>query len=167
MRTYLNPEIDRTGWGPGPWDNEPDKASWTDEATGLPCLAVRANPLHSIWCGYVAVNPDHPYHGKDYDDVDVTVHGGLTFADSCRDDEPIESAVCHIPEPGQPADVWWFGWDCGHTWDIQPAYLAHWPEMADLHQRTGAEYRTLDYVRAECARLAHQLADLGSSRQPR
>lgn len=30
--------------------------------------------------GYVAVPPEHPYFGKNYDDVDVSVHCGLTFA---------------------------------------------------------------------------------------
>ena len=154
---YINTEIDRTGWGPGPWDAEPDKISWTDELTGMPCLAVRANPWQGSWCGYVAVPPGHPYHGKDYDEVPVAVHGGLTFSEGCNEDGPIERAVCHIPEPGQPADVWWLGFDCGHCMDIMPAYRTYLPEMWDLYERTGAQYRTLTYVRGECARLALRL----------
>src|SRR5258708_1427255 len=104
--TYINPGIPRTGWGPGPWDGEPDKGRWTEEATGLPCVALRANPESGSWCGYVAVEPGHPLHGHGYDDANVEVHGGLTFAAGCRDGEPVESSVCHIPEPGKPGDVW-------------------------------------------------------------
>jgi hypothetical protein len=33
--------IDKSSWGNGPWQTEPDKAQWQDEETGLPCLAVR------------------------------------------------------------------------------------------------------------------------------
>ncbi len=33
--------VDKTGWGEGPWQSEPDKRQWQDEATGLPCLIVR------------------------------------------------------------------------------------------------------------------------------
>lgn len=54
--------IDRTGWPSGPWDDEPDRVEWRDEATGLPCLALR-NDMFGSWCGYVAVPPGHPVHG--------------------------------------------------------------------------------------------------------
>ena len=30
-------------------------------------------------CGYLGVPKDHPWYGKDYDEVDVEVHGGLTY----------------------------------------------------------------------------------------
>lgn len=169
MKTYTNPQMDRTSWGPGPWDGEPDKASWTDEATGMPCLAVRPVPHLGNWCGYVAVNPGHLFHGMDYDDelIDVRVHGGLTFAASCNDDGPIEHAVCHVPEPGEPADVWWFGFDCGHYNDLQPAMLAQFPELGEIYERLAGHfqprYRTLEYVKAECADLAAQLATVANS----
>ena len=155
--TYINPEMDRTGWPAGPWDSEPDKVSWTDEATGLPCLIVRPNPHFGGLCGYVAVEPGHPWHGKDHDALDVDVHGGLTFSASCADDEPIEKAVCHVPEPGKPGDVWWFGFDCGHAWDVQPAMLARYPEFGFEPRGFGASYKTVAFVRHECEQLAQQL----------
>lgn len=31
--------------------------------------------------GYVAVPPEHPYFGKSYDDTEIEVHGGITFAE--------------------------------------------------------------------------------------
>jgi hypothetical protein len=75
--------IDKSSWPDGPWQNEPDKAQWIDKATGYDCLIVRNHS--GAWCGYVGVPEGHPCHGKGYDDVDVDVHGGLTFADSCNE----------------------------------------------------------------------------------
>jgi hypothetical protein len=106
-----------------------------------------------IWCGYAAVPPGHPYHGKGYDDIDVEVHGGLTYSDKCAGE------ICHKPEPGEPDDVWWLGFDCGHAWDYSPGIdkqLAdiglprpHFPDEA---------YRDAAYVRSEVEKLAEQLA---------
>lgn len=73
---------------------------------GFACLIRRTNI--GIWCGYVAVPPGHPWHGKHYDAVDADVHGGLTYA------EPCSGEICHVPQPGESDDVWWLGFDCGH-----------------------------------------------------
>lgn len=78
--------IDKAEWPRGAWDDEPDKIQWQDEATGLPCLIVRG-PSGAL-CGYVGVAPGHPWHGKDYDDCGVDVHGGLTFASKCAEINP-------------------------------------------------------------------------------
>jgi hypothetical protein len=75
--------VNKADWQRGPWDNEPDKIQWQDEATGLPCLIVRG-PVGAL-CGYVGVPSGHPLHGKDYDDARVDVHGGLTFAHGCAE----------------------------------------------------------------------------------
>jgi hypothetical protein len=75
--------IDKSEWRRGPWDNEPDKIQWQDDETGLPCLIVRG-PAGAL-CGYVGVAPGHPWHGADYDNCDVSVHGGLTFAHGCAE----------------------------------------------------------------------------------
>jgi hypothetical protein len=67
METREWKTLNRTGWPSGEWDDEPDKAQWIDEGSGLPCLAVRAS--HSgHWCGYVGVSESHPWFGKGYDD---------------------------------------------------------------------------------------------------
>lgn len=77
---------DKTTWGAGEWQDEPDKAQWVDDATGLDCLIVRGPG--GAWCGYVGVPNTHPYFEKDYDDCDVRAHGGLTFADRCAEPTP-------------------------------------------------------------------------------
>lgn len=169
---------------PGPWDDEPDKVQWVDPATGLDCLVVR-NHFGSL-CGYVGVPAGHPAYGVPYDEPDVEVHGGLTFADTCSgesaDGQP-SAGICHVPEPGRPHDVYWLGFDCGHAFDFQPGMRAmEMRVMPDLLERFdknkpydheavmkttdewGTErYRTLDYVRAEISDLAEQLAALAPS----
>ncbi len=145
---------DKTEWGPGPWQDEPDKEVWIDPATDLDCM-VHRNRLGG-WCGYVGVPRTHPYYGHDYDDddVDVDVHGGLTYGAPCQEDGPL----CHVPAPGRPADVWWFGFDCGHLCDYLPGLMA--AERALGHPAPPFDYiyRDLAYVRAETVELAAQLA---------
>lgn len=142
---------DKTTWGEGSWLTEPDRVEWKDELTGFPCLAHRQ--MHSgHWCGYVAVPPGHPVHGKDYELVNVEVHGGLTYGRECHGE------ICHKAKPGEPDDVWWLGFDCTHGVDIAPAYarrkrLCGWPTSGY------ASYKNLDYVKRECAELAKQLAE--------
>jgi hypothetical protein len=95
--------------------------------------------------------------GYDEIDGDISVHGGLTYADRCQGD------ICHVPAPGEPDDVWWFGFDCAHCWDVSPGTDAlmkklgsEEPNVRRLDDRT--MYRDLAYVRAECESLAAQLA---------
>ena len=139
----------------GPWTGEPDKAQWIDPATGLDCLMVR-NHL-GAWCGYVGVPPDHPLHGKGYDEGDdFDVHGGLTFASPCAETES-PKAVCHIPAPGRPDNVWWFGFDCNHGFDLAPGMLRY-----DIGL-PGEEYRDVGYVIDEVTHLAEQLVQTDTS----
>lgn len=147
----------------GPWSDEPDKAQWIDEATDLDCLAVRN--WRGAWCGYVGVPPGHPLHGVGYDHAEqrgdsFDVHGGLTFSDFCQEGAEDGPGICHVPQPGRPAKVWWLGFDCAHYMDLTPHDAAD-SELIGLHigLREGT-YRTLDYVRAEVASLARQLAEV-------
>lgn len=156
MQTIEYRTIDKTAWGDGPWLNEPDKKQWQDVETGLPCLAVRNRS--GAWCGYVGVPQTHPWHG--YDDrheliVDtINVHGGLTFSSACAHGEDESQGICHRPDPGEPDNVWWFGFDCAHWNDLSPAY-----QQAGLPDC--AQYRTLLYVERQVSKLARQLLDQG------
>jgi hypothetical protein len=151
--------IDKSEWDRGPWDAEPDKVQFTDEATGMPCLAVR-NPEMGFWCGYVGVSEGHPAFGKGYDDVSAEVHGGLTFADTCQPSETDSRGICHIPAAGEPDHVWWLGFDCAHAWDISPGRSAYERRhnLPEIGASWDSSYRTLAYVKRECANLARQLA---------
>lgn len=124
----------RSEWGPGPWEDEPDEDTWTDKATGLPCHACRSRL--GAWCGYVQVPDGHSWHGLDFGDEalwDVQVHWGPTFSGPMRD-----------------AEGWWLGFDCAHLHDLVPAY----------QYDDDCTYRTLGYVRRQCANLARQIAEV-------
>src|SRR5260221_8568664 len=136
--------IDKSKWGRGPWQNEPDRIEY--EHLGFPCLIVRVDHSGHL-CGYVAVPPGHPWHGADYNDVSADVHGGLTYGDTCA------GRICHVPKPGEPDNVFWLGFDCGHCDDMSPAY--------PRHLKRGI-YRTVSYVRSEIESLAAQAKAAGS-----
>lgn len=145
---------------PGPWDDEPDKVQWIDPDSDLDCLALR-NRL-GVWCGYVGLPPGHPLHGQAVDEDDFDVHGGVTFRGSlCDEEAPEGHGICHVPLPGRPADVWWVGFDCGHAFDVMPAFMEY--EKGTGHEPLWPRsvYRDLGYVKGETARLARQLADRG------
>jgi len=139
--------VDRTNFPPegGEWDREPNKLNWTDESTGMACMIVR-NGMGAL-CGYVAVTKEHPDYRKDYNEIDgeVRCHGGITYSDECSDH------ICHVPEPGQPDDVWWFGFDCAHLSDFIPGHF-----MRGLRSASGI-YRNVAYVKDEVKSLAEQL----------
>ena len=167
METKRYTTIDRTalGWPSGEWDGEPDKVQWPDAATGLPCLAVR-HPRRGNWCGYVGLPPEHPLYGKDYSDeaVSFDVHGGMTFADQCRPGGDESHGVCHVPGPGEPDHVWWFGFDCAHSCDCSPDDVKLANERGYPFTLHGDEiYRSLSYVHVECTRLAEQVAAAGAA----
>lgn len=60
--------------------------------------------------GYVAVPKNHPAWGKSYYDVDVEVHGGLTFGKQGEEDN----------EKWPDSELYWFGWDTAH------GFSGHW-----------------------------------------
>lgn len=152
---------DRTKWPKGPWDDEPDRVEWRmSEPPGYPLLIVRG-PVGSL-CGYVGVPPGHPLYRKVYSEPgasDLEVHGGLTYSGECRGD------ICHAPAPGEPDDVWWFGFDTAHAGDYVPgieALLERNKANPEIRMGMfGERYRDIPYVRAEVERLAIQLARIG------
>ncbi len=109
----------------------------------LQCAVVQAKEL-GFRCGYVRVPPGHPLFGQDYDTLNVSVHGGLTFG---------EMEPCAEHDDGQG---WWFGFDCAHAGD---AFYAPEHERAALFPSLGDHFWTQAEVERECERLAEQLAE--------
>lgn len=96
---------------PGPWSQEPHRIEFKHE--GFDCLLKRAS-MTLVWCGYVAVKPDHPYYKKGYDEIEgLDAPGGLTYAASCN------TVICHKSEETDDK-VWWLGFDCSHCDDFVP-----------------------------------------------
>lgn len=142
----------RSEWGDGPWQNEPDLIEWRDEA-GMPCLIVRG-PLGAL-CGYVGLGPEHPYSGTNHNDLpDLEVHGGLTFSEGCHEG----GHICHVAREGEPEQVWWLGFDCNHSGDVDPAVRALLRSLPGYSERWEyGTYRDIHYVRGEVESLARQL----------
>lgn len=158
METIEKAFVDKSSFGPGPWEGEPDKIQFPDPATGLPCLIVR-NKRFGHLCGYVGVSEGHPLFEKLYPEIydeNLEVHGGITFSEFCVPDEK-EHGICHTPGPGEPDKVWWFGFDCAHGCDISPGILASGILGGALEKF--ASYKGIGYVKAQCARLAKQLKE--------
>ena len=114
---------------------------WTTEA-GLKAHVIATPMGHR--CGYVGVPEGHPMYGKHYDEVDVDVHGGLTYSND---------------EDG----LWTFGYDCGHWDDAKDPEL-----MSDEYKKVFRDFprliegtiKTLDFCVTECEALAKQLEEM-------
>jgi hypothetical protein len=138
----------REEWARGPWDNEPDRVDFIH--AGYSCFILRNQSGN--WCGYVGIPESHPCFGKDYNDVPVEVHGGLTYADLCS------PPICHIPEPGMPDKVWWLGFDTAHWSDLTPLRLIDFGD--------DVTYKDVTYVTTETKELAEQLKELENASLP-
>jgi hypothetical protein len=133
--------------------------------SGLSCAVVQAREAGNR-CGYVRVPPGHPEYGKNYNDVEVSVHGGLTFAE-------LEPCTEHSDGQG-----WWFGFDCAHFQDAMydPSVNPDTPGLSEeirnvlttmhhmnlkyLTSGLTTHYWTEAEVVAETERLAEQLAEV-------
>jgi hypothetical protein len=112
-------------------------------------------------CGYVKVEPGHPWHGLDEEAVRTAeddhpeVHGGLTFSGP---DKPCDKG-------GEDAG-WWLGFDCAHCWDAKDFTLPMSESIKALYASCGnpGHVWTTVEVEAECLRLAKQAADAGRAR---
>jgi len=115
-----------------------DKETITEkewEAHGLKCKVLFVRQTHR--CGYVGVPKSHIAFDKDYDDLPIDVHGGLTYADREKD------GLC------------WFGFDCAHYMD-----KVMWPKELNLHNHKREHFWSLEEVTKETENMAKQLTQL-------
>lgn len=98
---------------------------------------IRRHPRLGHLCGYVVIPKSHPWHGKDYDEIDdkVQVHGGITYGQFEKD----------------YGNEYRIGFDCAHLGDLVPTDLLIASSLAR------GEYRDIGYVTAECESLARQV----------
>lgn len=125
---------------------KPFKVEKEWEHAGLKCAVVLARE-HGHRCGYVRVPPSHSMHGKDYDDVSVNVHGGLTFANL----EP----CAHDDGTG-----WWLGFDCAHGGDASYEPGTPEDERYGIFWSRNEHFWTMAEVAHETEHLASQLAQM-------
>jgi hypothetical protein len=154
---------------------------------GYRCIVLGVS--HGHRCGYVAVPRGHVLYGIEYSeelpehvatltqellrdteighrgvmpiflaamggstsrlDVVIDVHGSLTFS----------APVGEYPVPTD-TDVWWFGFDCGHSGDGKDFSLMD-ERIKEFYRDWGyysnGPIRTTDYVESHCRLLSRQL----------
>ena len=125
----------------------PDKTVEKWNYRDLDCAIVKTDM--GTWCGYVRVPEGHPDERKDYDEVDVNVHGGCTFR-------------CKAKEGGS-----WFGFDCAHAGDYVPFMDRDKPEINNKPTRMDGKkmWHAAD-VREETNSLAEQLDERKNGTDP-
>lgn len=109
------------------------------------------------WCSYVKIPTDHPwYHlvpnveevlgrGIDvsYNDIPLSVHGGLTFSAEVLDDGKFIKDFT----PGH-----WVGWDYAHFGDMVPGAI--------LFQDEGSTYYTEEMVYGDVLKAIDDMLDV-------
>jgi len=139
---------DKTNWGPGPWQNEPDELAFT--YNGHRCLILRNHSVGNL-CGYVCIEPGEYGYGKSYSALDVSVHGGLTFGGYPK------GWIDFPPLPESAGEPWVVGFDCAHLHDLCPGM--------DTNSFLPGIYRDLDYVKSELMQLVDQLITLDQNKE--
>ena len=74
-------------------------------------------------CAYLFLSKGHKFYGLGYDDIDINVHGGLTFSE---DDLVFNPLV---------TDCWIIGWDYAHCGD----YSGYYEDGKDWKKWTSTE----------------------------
>ncbi len=118
---------------------EGDNLDWvytTSNGLSVNCF-IRRSRLKFL-LGYIEVSSDNKYFEKNYLDIPVTAHGGLTYSGNIIKDLIYSSNIKDIEE--DEINKWYFGFDCGHYTD-----------MCD-------DYKDMEYVKNECESLAEQLS---------
>jgi len=87
---------------------------------------------------YVKIPESHKYYQKHYDDVDIQVHGGLTYS---RD-------YLYINET-QKLEGWFIGWDYAHCYDYAGYYNKKDGSLYNLKRWTTEEIREEVYKACE------------------
>jgi len=118
---------------------EGDKKEWVYTCkNGLEFeCSIRRNTRSGHLCGYVTLTSDNDYFGLGYDDIQVTCHGGLTYASG-------------------EGSIWVIGFDCAHYEDVQPFYEDDWLDKRGV-------YRDMEYVIKECESICEQISSKSKS----
>ena len=109
------------------WDLEPDSKEFV--YNGYKC-EIKRQPTMKHLCGYVSLPKTSKFFQKGYDDIDVNVHGGLTYAK-------------------MSGDLWKIGFDCAHLYDYIPGM--GFPNYGE------ETYRDMEFVEREIKTMVQQL----------
>lgn len=90
---------------------------------------------------YVRIPETHEWYKKDYMDIDIDCHGGLTFAST------------GVSKDVKTKDGWWVGWDYAHDGDFS-GYGTPWGTAYDKKYSTEEIFRDVKEV-IEQVKSAH------------
>ena len=107
--------------------------------------------INAFRCGYVGLPKGHKYVGKHYDELDLDVHGGLTFSE-------------HNHRLKKEGYEYYLGFDCAHFDDgADLKYMKENGATLDemmIYRHMDGEVRTKKYVLSELYNMVHQLEAL-------
>jgi hypothetical protein len=124
----------------GKIEREPNHEEF--EYRGFKCL-VRRFMESGVFCGYVGLPEGHKYFGKEYDNIPINVHGGLTYAGH---------------DIGDDKTLFYIGFDCDHYMDIAPFRAFSNLSYLELIEY-GNTYKDIQYVREQIKGMVDQLLD--------
>ena len=126
---------------------------------GFQCCVIFHQLGHR--CGYVKVPYWHSAYEKNWDELDIKCHGGITY-------------TSHILLGKTHASGWWIGFDCAHFGDIPDVQSAVKYFEGDEKQRNTLNFlynldkgqenfgsvKTLDYCIQQCKSIVDQLMEM-------
>lgn len=122
MKNYPKEPVFKLDWPENDWDKAATELAsgtivrdWVED--GLRCIIMRGPASFNA---YIGLPESHPLAGKDYDNIPVDCHGGLTF--SQKGDGPF------------PVGYWWYGWDYTHLGDrsFYDLTMKDYPKFGEL-----------------------------------
>lgn len=141
-------------FGEGLWVDEPDRVLF--EHLGIECILRRVICLEPNGyyfgghiCGYCILPLGHPLENKSFEDIDLSVHGGITYVEKFKN-----------------TDQTVIGFDCGHLGDLLPSMLKYRKEKSLSENKIPyvgfikENYKDMDYVMEECKKMAKQISEI-------
>ncbi len=123
-------------------EKEGDSLQWSHTCNNgvvIDC-SIHRNGVKAL-CGYITLTPDNSLYSIGYDELDLSVHGGLTY--NSYDDN----------------NNWVIGFDCAHYQDLCPYFLLNEDSVFGLR----GTYRDMEYVKSECESMAEQASVFSKS----
>jgi hypothetical protein len=103
-------------------------------------------------CGYIKLQPDHPWSSKDTLNINAAVHGGINFG---KPDKPCEDNLHNININ------YWIGFSCDHLYDgIDPSLSIDKKYKPWVITHKLGTIRTTEYVRDQIKELIYQAMKL-------
>lgn len=127
------------------WLSEPNILAWIYK--GYDCLIVRDEEFGNL-CGYVGLKSDHPWHGKEEEDQEISeidVHGQISWASVLY---PLPAVL--MPSSFKHGSRWWLGFRAATGGDYRPF---------STNNRQDDVYRNMAFMKAECEKLVRRCQD--------